>query len=175
MKKTISVITFLFVIGFINAQKRVESVSDLIGTYRWIGRNDTLILTIANDTTFLLDLPCPQIRSYIGNKCTGKFSYNRISNALILSCDTIGVPISLYLTPCSIQGEKFVFIVLNTDKLLLYYSDNVKLLVFKRIKVRDNAKNDIDMSIPIKLYATFVPYVFYANTIFIDFERLVEV
>ena len=30
------------------------------------------------------------------------------------------------------------------------------------------------MSIPIKLYATFVPYVFYANTIFIDFERLVE-
>ena len=133
MKKTISVITFLFVIGFINAQQRVESVSDLIGTYRWIGRNDTL-------TTFLLDLPCPQIRSYIGNKCTGKFSYNRISNALILSCDTIGVPISLYLTPCSIQGEKFVFIVLNTDKLLLYYSYNVKLLVFKRIKVRDNSK-----------------------------------
>ena len=89
---------------------------------------------------FLLDLPCPMTRSYIGNKCTGKFSYNRISNALILSCDTIGVPISLYLTPCSIQGEKFVFIVLNTDKLLLYYSYNVKLLVFKRIKVRDNAK-----------------------------------
>ena len=104
MKKTISVITFLFVIGFINAQQRVESVSDLIGTYRWIGRNDTLTLTIANDTTFLLDLPCPMTRSYIGNKCTGKFSYNRISNALILSCDTIGVPISLYLTPCSIQG-----------------------------------------------------------------------
>lgn len=140
MKKTISVITFLFVIGFINAQQRVESVSDLIGTYRWIGRNDTLTLTIANDTTFLLDLPCPMTRSYIGNKCTGKFSYNRISNALILSCDTIGVPISLYLTPCSIQGEKFVFIVLNTDKLLLYYSYNVKLLVFKRIKVRNNAK-----------------------------------
>ena len=43
MKKTISVITFLFVIGFINAQQRVESVSDLIGTYRWIGRNDTNI------------------------------------------------------------------------------------------------------------------------------------
>ena len=30
MKKTISVITFLFVLGFINAQQRVESVSDLI-------------------------------------------------------------------------------------------------------------------------------------------------
>ena len=63
MKKTISVITFLFVIGFINAQQSVESVSDLIGTYRWIGRNDTLTLTIANDTTFLLDLPCPMTRS----------------------------------------------------------------------------------------------------------------
>lgn len=59
MKKTISVITFLFVIGFINAQQRVESVSDLIGTYRWIGRNDTLTLTIANDTIFSTGFTLP--------------------------------------------------------------------------------------------------------------------
>ncbi len=140
MKKNILKIVFFFVVGFINAQQRVESISDLIGMYQWIGKNDTLTLTIANDTTFLLDLPCPLATSYIGNKCIGKVSYNRISNALILSCDTIGVPISLYLTPCSIQGEKFVFIVHNIDKLLLYYGDNVKLLIFRRIKVRDNDK-----------------------------------
>ncbi len=136
MKKSILVITLALIVGFINAQKRVESESDLIGTYQHIVGRDTMTLRIETDTTFFLDLPCTLTTSNIANRCTGKFKYNGMSSALILSCDTTGVPILLYITPCSIQGEEFVFIAKNTNELIFYSSAYVKPLKFKRIKTR---------------------------------------